>query len=263
MVRLLALTISLSLACAGAASAASQLRAIPDTTTTGTHLHLFTDAAELGGRMPSGLSLRIARGFVVNTRAVPGRCTDDQATKAACPIEARVARGAAMVEASTLTGSQEYRARIDVFLTDARQGDFAGVIVTVEVQNDRRSARGRVIALPEPPFGYEVRFDSFPTPELPPGVTLKLKSFELDTGGELEEKRVVRCAKRSKTCRPKPGCRSTRTRRCKLYRTKIVRRHLLTTPASCSGSWPAQAEARFEDGTTAIIDAPIPCRTGA
>ena len=260
MPRLLLCALSLLLAAPSAAGAAS-LTALPDTTSTGTKLRLAADGSEFGGKVPSALALRIARGFDVDLSAVKLRCEDADAEKSACPVESQVGEGSAAVEVSSPFGTQDYQATLRVYLAPARQaGDLAGVVVVVDFQGERNHAKGRLVELPDGPFGHEVRFDSFPTPAVPPGVTVRLERLDLETGVSRQVRVTVKCKKRSKTCRPvRKGCTG---KRCKLVRTRLVRRYLLTTPGTCTGSWPAQAEARFADGTTQIVDAPAACRAG-
>ena len=259
MVRLPSLLIAFLLVPAASSSAAAQLTAAPATTGTGTHLTLVADGSVFAGKIPNSLALRVARGFVLDPRSVAGRCTDAQAADAVCPSEARVGTGTALVEAGSAFGTQDYTANIAVFLAEPRAaGDLAGVVAIVELNGERTGAKGRVVALADGPFGLEVRFDSFPAPAVPPGITVKLKRLELETGAERSERVSVRCRKRSKTCRPvRKGCKG---KRCKLAKTKFVRRDLLTTPATCAGTWPAQAFATFPDGTSATVDAAAACR---
>ena len=183
------------------------------------------------------------RGFRFDRRARAKVCTNQEADSFTCPEEARTGRGNAVVTAtSAVFGTRDVNVTIDAYLGERqRAGDLAGAVLQFSEPTFgvRRSLRGRVVRVPSGPFGIEVRFESIPDLNQP-GVTATLKSLNVTIGAS----RRVKVRKRVR------GRRVTRR----------VRRHLITNPRRCSGSWRYQVRATFASGSPLTQDGQIPCR---
>jgi hypothetical protein len=234
----------LALLCAAAPAAAQNTAvATPDLTNTGSHLRLSLDGSQppVSGRLPRGLILAAKRGFRFDAKSVKGRCELEQAQGDGCPADSHIGSGFADVTAtSPAFGTFDVHATIETYLAPrASKRELAGVIVTLNVLGTQTTARGRVEAPKTGTYGLRVVFDELP-PTPAEGFTVTLKRFETEFGAE----RTI-----------------TRTRRVNGKRRRVKERHvLLRNPKTCTtGSWAGRATLRFEDGSQAVIDAPIAC----
>lgn len=195
-------------------------------------LHVSGDAAGFRNRVPSSLVLAVQRGFVLDPHAVAARC----AKPSACPESSRVGRGTAdvTVVGPGLLGAPTRRqltADIGVFLArPARRGDLAGVVISVKERSSGMggSATGRIVHLRRGAYGYEIRFDSFPSVALPPGYSLELDRLDASVGAH---RRV---------------------------RGKTV--SFITNPPRCRGAFRAEVRASFSDGSRVTRALTAPCR---
>ena len=270
MPRRLALTLSVLALSPAAASAQVTATAVPNTAGAPSHLKIAVDGASpaFAGRLPRAMVLSLDAGFAVDVLAAQ-LCGDSDASNGVCQAGAEVARGTAVVEASFAGApGSDVTATVTIFNVEGKPaGALAGLLVALEAQGQKSTARGALYQVATAPFGYEVRFDQLPAPSAPAGVTLKFKRMDLDIGrgGETQvaTKRSVRCksSSRSKSCKRKKSCR--RGRRCPRYRTvrrvKTVHHDLLRNPRACAGTWAARMVVAFDDGTSATGDAPIAC----
>ena len=203
------------------------------------------------GRVPTSAVLSVQRGFRVDPRSRAVRCSARQAQSFACPEASRIGTGQATVTARGLLvpgGAQDFTASIALFLSPPDPiTDVAGVVVAVtEPSTGRRgTATGRIVRRARGPYGYELRFDRFPTtPAPPPGITVELKRLDLRAG-----------ARRTVTI--------IRTVRSGTTRRRVRRRvtySLITNPSTCNGSWTARAALSFQDGSSLASNLSTPCR---
>jgi len=202
-------------------------------------------SAASGAATPDSITIALQRGFRVDLRGAAGRCSDEQAREA-CPDAARVGRGEATIRAEGLVvpgGSQSFRASIEAFLAPARKDDLAGVVIEIrEPQTSTfRSARGRLVTVPDGPYGHELIFSDFgAAPTAPPGVTITLERLTLSVG-----------ARRTGTV--------TRRVRGRRVRRKVTR-SLITNPRVCPpAGWAAQLRV-VANGAETVRTVAAPCR---
>lgn len=247
----------------------------PNSTAAASRLTLGVDATSqpFGSRVPNALVLLLDRGFEVDL-ATPSICGDSPGQGGGCAPSSQVASGTAAVETSFAGGPPEQvNARIEVFRaqtppTNAPADTLAGLIAIIDAGPGSRShSEGFVRRVNDGPFGYEVRFDALAKPLTPFGTTVRLKRFDLDISASWRSPvtvtRTVKCKRssRSRSCKPRSSCK--RGRKCARYRkvreTRMVQHNLLHNPAQCNGTWASRTIATFDDGTSAIADAPIAC----
>ena len=131
---------------------------------------------------PTGVTLLVYKGFGLDLAAA-GRCNDADAGAGTCPTSSQIATGVVSGSAS-LAGlfATPVTAPIGVFLANASNGDLADVVVEVSVQGTIQSARGQLIGVNDPTYGYAFRFDPLPTVTAPAGTTVTLDEFTLTVG---------------------------------------------------------------------------------
>ncbi len=220
-------------ACPAAATAQSPSVSLGlDPNLVGRGSHLIADVRPAGAsssaEQPRSIALAAVRGFRFDPRARGGRCTPTEANEQACPASAKIGAGSVQGRASGVlvpNGSQSFTASVEIFLARAfRGGDMAGVVLQVREPSSgaKSSIRGRVVRLPEGPYGLELRFEDFGSSASPfPGVTVTIDRIQLRAGAS----RVVRVRRTVRR-----GGRRVRV-------TRRVRYHLLRNPSTCSGSW--------------------------
>lgn len=253
--------------------------------------HLGIDAkgsgVAFGGSFPVGVTVALFKGFTLDLAAA-GRCGDSDAGAGTCPASSQIASGIVNGTAS-LAGlfSQTVTAPVGVYLANAHGGDLADVIFEATVQGAAEAARGQLVAVSDPTYGYEFRFDPLPTVTAPLGTTVTLNEFALNVGSSATGPAVTptptpkpkkckygksksgKCKARPKTCkygRAKSGnCKSKPKKKTTKSATiarataaATVTHNLITNPTTCTGSWPAQLRIRYSDHTQ-VLDAPIPC----
>jgi len=229
--------------------------------------HIVIDAkgssGGLGSSLPQGVTVAVYKGFVLDLQAVAERCSDAQAASFTCPADSQVASGSFSGTASGPGFQTPFNGTIEAFLGPTRGGDLADVFVEVDVDG-KHGARGQLVAVSDPTFGYELRFDPLPQPTLPPGFSATVNQLTVNIGAS----RIT-----GSTPSPSRGTSPTRTRR-RRCRTRRCRRRgqgqgagrsaatvthsLITNPAACSGSWPLQIRVRYSDHTD-VRDAAIAC----
>ncbi|HEU0317043.1 MAG TPA: hypothetical protein VFR49_06920 [Solirubrobacteraceae bacterium] len=244
--------------------------------------HLVIDAkgtgAGFGGVFPTGVTLLVYKGFGLDLAAA-GRCNDSNASAGTCPTSSQIATGVVSGSAS-LAGlfATPVTAPIGVFLANASNGDLADVVVEVSVQGTIQSARGQLIGVNDPTFGYAFRFDPLPTVTAPAGTTVTLNEFSLDVGASATGPGTTAPKPKLKPCRKgyhhnsKNKCVKNKPKKKKKKTAKkaattsaavavaaaTVTHNLITNPATCSGSWPTQLQVRYPDHTQ-TLDAAIAC----
>jgi hypothetical protein len=234
-------------ACVAAAGAAASADVVqptetglyPNTAGKPSHLVLVVEREQLeaqDGRLPSAIEVQAVRGLKVDPRAVPGRCTDEQADAFACPRSSLIGGGQVegRAEGPFIPGGFDFTAQLSVFLTDPRSaGDIAGVaaILTEPQTGQRYYVHGRIVPIPRGQFGVKLRLEGLDGFRPAPEVTVKLKRVFVD-------------AARDRTVR-RHGRR--------------VRYSLLTNPRKCSGRWPYAVEVEYPDGR-AGFGGTLPCR---
>ena len=243
--------------------------------------HLVIDAkgtgAGFGGVFPTGVTLLVYKGFALDLAAA-GRCNDSNASTGTCPTSSQIATGVVSGSAS-LAGlfATPVTAPIGVFLANASNGDLADVVVEVSVQGTIQSARGQLIGVNDPTFGYAFRFDPLPTVTAPAGTTVTLNEFSLTVGASATGPGTTPTPKKLKPCRKgyhhnsKNKCVKNKPKKKKKTAKKAaatsaavavtaatVTHNLITNPATCSGSWPTQLQVRYPDHTQ-TLDAAIAC----
>ncbi|MGI8801258.1 MAG: hypothetical protein ACR2KV_03665 [Solirubrobacteraceae bacterium] len=247
---------------------AGTLTAQPDKA--GAASHLLVDAkgtgAGFGGAFPQGVTLALFKGFTLDLAAA-GRCSDSAAGAGSCPANTQIAGGMVSGSAS-LAGlfATAVTAPVNVYLANASSGSLADVIVEVNVQGTTETARGHLVAVSDPTFGYEFRFDPLPPVMAPVGTTITLAEFTLDVGSSATGPGTTpvahgRCAHgRAKNghCKKKKKKKAATRRSATIAATTTVTHNLITNPTTCGGSWPTQLRVRFADHTQ-TLDAAIPC----
>jgi hypothetical protein len=237
---LLAVLIALGLAVPAAAQApapAYELSFAPNKAnraTTGTLSVRDLPADAPGAPAPDVLVLAMQPGFTTDPKGAPGRCSDADAEKLACPETARIGKGTAVIEATFGTTKQDYTATMEVFLTErVKAGDLAGL--SVEIREPQTSTNmavaGRVVKTGRD-GGPELRFEGLAKaiPPVPPGITVRLKSFSTSIG---RHRTVVKRVK---------------TKRGKRKRVKTVHA-IVRTPKACTGAWTATLAIIRTDGS--------------
>jgi hypothetical protein len=258
MRRMMILTTTLLLALAGVAQA--QDTSITATLTPSTPkaastfgLTVSGAAPELsGGTLPDAIALGLQRGFVLDTRAVSTRCAGAAATNGACPSASSIGSGEALVHTSGFV-TADIRAALSVFLAAPLQaGDFASVVLRVDVAGTSRAVRARLVKLASGPFGYVLQVEGFAgtVPALP-GVTLELRNLTLNIGA----KRRVTVTSFKRTRVTRNGKRVTVRRKIK----RKVTRTLIQNPKTCAtGSWAARVTVRVA-GSNRVRDVSVAC----
>jgi hypothetical protein len=220
-------------------------------------------AGGVGQTVPSGVTVAIDRGFQIDLAAAD-RCTSAQAANFTCPSSSQVSSGTFSGTYSYATFQGSFNGTIEAFLGPTENGDLADVFVEVDVAGGKHGASGQLVAVNDPTFGYELRFDPLPSAGLPPGVMITVNQLTVTTGAS----RTV-----SAPSAPRPGSRTHSGRRhgCR-RRHRSCRRHrsrargsattgthsLITNPTACAGSWPLQLRVRYSDHTD-VRDAAIAC----
>jgi hypothetical protein len=249
--------------------------------TPGAASHLLVDAkgtgAGFGAALPSGVTLALFKGFALDLAAA-GRCSDGDAAGGNCPTSSRIATGMVSGTAS-LAGlfAQPVTAPISVFLAGSSNGDLADVVVEVTVQGTVQTARGQLVAVSDPVFGYEFHFafDPLPAGTVPVGTTVTLGEFTLDVGASatgpgavIPPPKVKKCRKgyhhnsknkcvKNKKKKKKPAKKKT-TKKASVAAVTTVTHNLFTNPTTCTGSWPTQLRVTYPDHTQ-TLDAAIAC----
>jgi hypothetical protein len=232
--------------------------------------HIVIDAkgsaGGVGASVPSGVTIAVYRAFKLDLDAVAERCTDAQASSFTCPPDSQVASGSVSGTASSAGFQQPFSGTIEAFLGPTRGGDLADVFVEVDVAG-KHGGRGQLVAVSDPTFGYELRFDPLPQASLPPGFSATVNELSVNIG-------AMRTTASPTT--PSPGTAPTgmrrmrqrcrRARRCRHRRrgqgagrsAATVAHSLITNPPACAGSWPLQIRVRYPDHTD-VRDAAIAC----
>jgi hypothetical protein len=237
-----ALALTLSLVVPAAAQApVYELRfspPAPGKPATGTLTARDLPAEPEGGPAADTLVLALQPGFAVDAKGAPGRCAKSDADATACPEPSAIGKGTAVIEASgpLLTAAQQYTATLGVFVTQVRRpGDAAGLSLEIREPSTGTTTHvlGRVVKTGRL-GGPEVRFEGLSSATgaaaLPPGITVRIKSFEMSVG-------------RKRTVRKRLPNRHHRRR----YRK--VTYAIVRTPATCSGAWDAVLAVVRTDGS--------------
>ena len=222
------------------------------------HAEGWIDVRPRQRRRPGGLG-RAARG----ARARPAarlRARQDRRRQALrrrgriqrrLPVGELDRQGTALVHASGIV-TADVPVALAVFLGDAVQaGDFASVVLRVDVAGASKALRARLLKLASGPFGYALQVEGFAgtVPALP-GVTLELRNLTLDIGAKRRVTETV--TKRVRVMRN--GKRVTVRRKIK----RKVTRTLIRNPKTCAGSWTARVTVRIA-GSDRVKDVSVPC----
>ena len=246
--------------------------------------HIIIDAkgssGGLGSSLPQGVTVAVYKGFVLDLMAVAQRCTDAQATSFTCPTDTQVASGSFSGTASGPGFQTPFSGTIEAFLGPTEGGDLADVFVEVDVAGGKHGAKGQLVAVSDPTFGYELRFDPLPQATVPPGFTATVNELTVNIGASRTTGSSTPPSSTTSPMRARPrgqgqgqgagrsaatGRRSARRRarargrgRPRGRSTQTVTHSLITNPATCAGSWPVQIRVRYSDHTD-VRDAPIAC----
>ena len=173
---------------------------------------------------PSSVVTRVARGFRLDTRALPVKCSRAQADSNKCPSKSRIGGGTAdLTVTSVFFPPTHLTATLDLFLAPPPQaGDLAGVVA--HFKEPQSSQEGSIVGRVRPEasgqYGLDLIFDGFGTSFNPPqGVKVHVDRFQASFGGQ---HRTVR----------------KRVKRHGKTRVRKVRYDLIKNPATCPGSWP-------------------------
>jgi hypothetical protein len=225
----------LAVALAPASAVGAPVALVPNVAGQATRLEVDADprVGAPNAETPQSVTIAVARGLRIETRARARRCSQDQARRFACPESSRIGRGHVETTIGGYLqpgGSFDAIAAIDLYLAPAPQpGDIAGVVaqVTELVSGARTFVRGRLILLPRGRFGTELRFGELPGARLgdPIGVRATVKRL-----------RLFVWAARSVKVRTRAGG------------VERVRFNLLNNPSRCARSWPYEVRARFSGG---------------
>jgi hypothetical protein len=212
--------------------------------TTGTLNVRDLPAEAPGAAMPDVLVLALQPGFATDPKGAPGECGDADQQKVACPDEARIGKGNAVIEATFGTTKQDYTAALGVFLTAPRQaGDVAGLSLEIHEPSTSTdvSVPGRVLKTGRD-GGIELRFEGLAKsmPPMPPGISLRLKSFTTSIG------------------RHRTVTKRIRTKHGKRKRVKVVYA-IVRTPKTCTGAWTGTLAIIRTDGSEMAQPLSAPC----
>src|SRR4051794_13447639 len=143
---------------------------------------------QLDRRPLQTLALNVRRGFRLDLRARPGRCTRSQAKALSCPEDSRIGRGRVRLTATFLGISHDYDVALGAFLgAPLVAGDMASLILTASEPSTglRLAVPGRLRSLPDGPYGYELVIDGLDAPRsrIPPGATVDFRDLSFTAGG--------------------------------------------------------------------------------
>lgn len=224
-------------------------------------------SANSGQSVPQGITLALFKGFTLDLGAVAERCTST-ASPPSCPPGSQIATGQFSGSGSYMGFSRNFSGTIQAYLAPPSSGDLADVIVVVNVSGlGSGSARGQLVSVSDPTFGYELRFDPLPSGMIPPGASATINQLTLTAGAmrttsvAANHRHKARKKHRTKACRRhgrhcRRASRRTRHRAVKAAQGQTL--SLLTNPASCPGSWPLEVRVRYSDHTD-VRDTPIAC----
>jgi hypothetical protein len=188
--------------------------------------------------------LSMQPGFKADPKGAPGRCTEAQAQDIKCPDSARIGKGTAVLQATFGVNTIDYTAAVEVFIKEKTEpGNLAAL--TMEIREPQTNtnvvAPGRVLKVGRE-GGLELRFEGLAKaiPPLPPGVSIRLKSFTTAIG----RKRTV-----TRTIRTKSGRRK---------RVKVTY-SVVRTPKSCPAAWTATLALIRENGAEELQPLSAPC----
>src|SRR4051794_35666676 len=174
---------ALALASATAAGAspmsAGSLSVAPNAPGAGSHLIVDANANDAWfrkGQIPVGFEIAFQKGFALDTTAVAGTCTTEQANKDSCPANSKLGSG----QIDVVLNGATYHAQVTFFRAPAPNGV---VFYFKEPQSGfNGSSVGTVKAIDEAPYGELLAFDKLPLPDLPPGLDIQLTHLKLDIG---------------------------------------------------------------------------------
>jgi hypothetical protein len=241
MRHLLPLTLLATLAVAAPAGAQALATATPATTGGAAKLHFTVDGLQdpVSRRIPSALTFAAPAGFTFDAHAVTKRCSKDQAVLNECPKASAIGSGSLVIGVTLPDGST----RDANFALRAYLSRGTRMWMLAEVTG-WRVVPGTLVASAN---GLSFVFDPLPTPPPFPNVSYEFKSITLDVGKSTTVKKVVHLK------RP-PGSKQPRTR------TTKTRYDLIHAPAECAtGSWAAEMDMTFPDGSALALPAPMPC----
>jgi hypothetical protein len=201
---------------------------------------------ETPGAVLDRIVLSMQRGFRADPKGAPGRCTAEEAQAIRCPDTARIGKGTAVLEATFGLNKIDYTAAVKVFIKqDRAPGDLAALAMEIrEPQTGSNiTAPGRVVKTGRD-GGLELRFEDLAkaVPPLPPGVTIRLKTFETAIGRHRTVTRRVR----------------TKSGRRKRVKTTYA---IVRNPKTCTGSWTATLAVTRTDGSEQLTPLSAPCRS--
>ncbi len=219
----------------------------PARATTGT-LTVKDLPADAPGTPPADvIVLAVQKGFAADPKGAPGRCSEQDASAVRCPEKSAIGKGTATIEVKFgAAAPQDYTATLGVFITERKRepGDLAGLSLEIREPSTGTTLAvpGRVLKVGTRTGGLELRFEGLSKAlgVLPPGITARLKSFEMSVG----RKRTV--TKRVRT-------RSGKRRRVK--RTYAIVR----TPKTCAGAWTGTLAIARTDGSEITQPLSAPC----
>lgn len=263
------------LALAGSAAAspmpAGDVTFKPNAPATGSHLLVDAAGNDAGfrkGQIPVGFELAFQKGFALDTTAVPGTCTTDQANKDQCPDNSRLGTG----QIDVVLNGGTYHAQITFFRATTDNGV---VFYFKEPQSGfNGSSVGTVKAIDEAPYGELIAFDKLPLPDLPPGLDIQLQHLKLDLGAGSAAPVAKPPAHKKKHKRKKRYCTKYRGhgrhRHCVKYSSHKPRRKprahrsaatsFIVNPADCAGgSWTVQLRWMYKDKTQELREGSAPC----
>ena len=199
------------------------LRLTPDTTHSAAKLVVNAGFDQKPGARLQAYNVDIARGFRFDPRAVPVRCSVQQAQNATCPAGSRIGGGSATV---TIAG-QRSSFGVDFFLTPPqRHGDIAGLVLSVRRPGTENGFAliGRMVRLAHGPYVLELRFADAGK-QLPPNLEVQLNRIHAKIGA------------------------------------RHAGHSLLTTPRTCGkGGWPFRLVVAYSTGTE-TYSGPAACST--
>lgn len=277
---------TIALAAPAAASPAPEGAAAlqPNTPSTGSHVLLdFKDQA--GGfrpkALPTALGLAFAKGFVLDTSAVPGVCTAAQANKLQCPEDSRLGAGAIGVVAygpAFSPGGDHFLAKLGFFrAAPPVSGDTGGIVFSFKETTSGFSGAsiGSIRSIDQGDYGTLIRWDKLPLPALPPGFQFTIDHLQVDLGVGSAAAPVKKPSHRRRHRRkrhvvalPCVRYRGPRHHRhCVAYRHR--RRHaraaaatsFVLNPPTCAGTWAIQLQVGYKDGEEQR-EAAAPCVAG-
>ena len=241
----LVLSVAALLAAAAPAEAQFTATATPDRAGKAATVSFNLGALEapVNGRIPRSMTISAAGGFAINPKAIPKRCTQEEATLQPpdCPADSKIGTGSIAVIV-TIPGKAPRPATFPITIYRAPAN---GVYALMFIEGYKA-----VPATISTSGGLSLAFNPLPTVSTFGGLfTVTVQSISVSLGGSI----VVATRKRVR------GTGHGKHKRKAHFVTKRTRYNILSNPSHCGGNWPATFTLGFPDGSSTTLNAAIAC----